>query len=231
MEDNPPASRPILRTESLGRSVNGTSLVAGITIAVEPRQVVAIVGPSGAGKSSFLRLLNRLDEPTQGTVYLDGQDYRHIGPPELRRRVGMVMQAAYLFPGTVESNIRFGPQQRQQDLSPVEIEELLVRVGMEGYARRDVSRLSGGEAQRVSLARTLANSPQVLLLDEPTSALDARTEREVEELICDIHRSQALTCLIVTHDIGQARRLATHALLLEDGRLVSYGPIERVLDA
>lgn len=222
---------PIVRTEDLGRSVNGTQLVAGVTVAVDPQQVVAIVGPSGAGKSSLLRLLNRLDEPTTGTVYLNGQDYRNIEPRALRRRMGMVMQAAYLFPGTVEHNIQFGPRQRGQELAEKEIEDLLARVGMGGYARRDVSSLSGGEEQRVSLARTLANSPEVLLLDEPTSSLDASTERDVEQLICEIIRGQALTCLIVTHDMAQARRMASHALLLEGGHLVDYGPIEEVLDA
>jgi len=211
--------------------VNGTQLVADVTVAVDPQQVVAIVGPSGAGKSSFLRLLNRLDEPTTGTVYLNGQDYRSVEPQALRRRVGMVMQAAYLFPGTVERNIQFGPRQRGEELAEEEIEELLARVRMEGYAQRDVSSLSGGEEQRVSLARTLANSPDVLLLDEPTSSLDTSTERDVEQLICEIIRDRALTCLIVTHDMAQARRMASHALLLEGGRLVDYGPIEEVLDA
>jgi len=222
---------PVVRTEGLGRSVNGTQLVADVTVAVDPQQVVAIVGPSGAGKSSFLRLLNRLDEPTTGTVYLNGQDYRSVEPQALRRRVGMVMQAAYLFPGTVERNIQFGPRQRGEELAEEEIEELLARVRMEGYAQRDVSSLSGGEEQRVSLARTLANSPDVLLLDEPTSSLDTSTERDVEQLICEIIRDRALTCLIVTHDMAQARRMASHALLLEGGRLVDYGPIEEVLDA
>ncbi|HSJ57811.1 MAG TPA: phosphate ABC transporter ATP-binding protein [Anaerolineae bacterium] len=230
-ENDSRASEPILRTKDLGRAVNGTRLVEGVTIAIERRQVVAIVGPSGAGKSSLLRLLNRLDEPTSGTVYLDGHDYRELEPQALRRRVGMVMQTANLFPGTVERNIRFGPRQRGEELAEADVEELLARVELAGYARRDVSRLSGGEAQRVSIARTLANSPEVLLLDEPTSSLDAQTEREVEDLMCEIVHGQGLTCLIVTHDIAQAHRLASHALLLQDGRLVGFGPVEEVLDA
>jgi putative ABC transport system ATP-binding protein len=230
-ENDSRASGPVLRTKDLGRAVNGTRLVEGVTVAIERRQVVAIVGPSGAGKSSLLRLLNRLDEPTSGTVYLDGHDYRELEPQVLRRRVGMVMQTANLFPGTVERNIRFGPRQRGEELAEADVEELLARVDLAGYARRDVSRLSGGEAQRVSIARTLANSPEVLLLDEPTSSLDAQTEREVEDLMCEIVHGQGLTCLIVTHDIVQARRLASHALLLEGGRLVDFGPVEEVLDA
>ena len=136
----------------------------------------------GAGKSSFLRLLNRLDEPTSGTVLLDGKDYHEIGPRELRRRVGMVMQMAYLFPGTVAANIAFGPQQQHEPISLEQIERLLERVGLPGYQDHDVNNLSGGEAQRVSLARTLANSPEVVLLDEPTSALTVLRSAKLRSL-------------------------------------------------
>jgi putative ABC transport system ATP-binding protein len=233
MMAEPTVNRPDvhLRTENLGRSVNGKELVAGISVSVERSQIVAIAGPSGAGKSSFLRLINRLDEPTSGTVFLNGQDYREIAPQALRQRAGMVMQAAYLFPGTVAENIRFGPRQRGEVLAGRDIEALLERVGMGGYADRDVSNLSGGEAQRVSLARTLANSPEILLLDEPTSSLDADTERDVERLICDIIHDQALTCLIVTHDMEQARRMASHVVLMKAGRLADFGRLEDILDA
>jgi putative ABC transport system ATP-binding protein len=221
----------ILQTEHLSRVVGDTHLVDDISVQVQQGSIVAIVGPSGAGKSSFLRLLNRLDEPTAGTVLLDGKDYRTNPPQELRRRVGMVMQSPYLFPGTVADNVRFGPRQRGEELPTASIERLLERVGLVGYADRGVSNLSGGEAQRVSLARTLANSPEVLLLDEPTSALDEATQRGVEDLICSIIHQRGLTCLIVTHDTRQAARMATHVMVLERGKLVEFGPVEEVLDA
>jgi putative ABC transport system ATP-binding protein len=108
---------------------------------------------------------------------------------------------------------------------------LLERVGLEGYAERDVGNLSGGEAQRVSLARTLANSPEVLLLDEPTSALDEATQRDVEDLILGIIREGGLTCLLITHSTEQAKRIATHVMILELGKLVRFGPVEEVLHA
>ncbi|HTN73471.1 MAG TPA: ATP-binding cassette domain-containing protein, partial [Methylomirabilota bacterium] len=185
-------------------------------------------GPSGAGKSSFLRLLNRLDEPTAGTVLLDGQDYRAIAPQELRRRVGMVMQMAYLFSGNVGANIAFGPLQRHETMSPEKIERLLERVGLAGYENRDVSTLSGGEAQRVSVARTLANSPQVLLLDEPTSALDEKSARGIEELLLGIIRERQMTCVIVTHNLQQAARIADRTMNLEAGKVVSIVPTNGV---
>ena len=111
----PAADRPqsalALETRNLSRAVAGKVLLSDVSVQVQPGEVLAVVGPSGAGKSTFLRLLNRLDEPTGGTVLLNGQDYREIAPRELRRRIGMVMQTAYLFPGTVAANIAFGPLQ------------------------------------------------------------------------------------------------------------------------
>jgi putative ABC transport system ATP-binding protein len=215
----------------LTREVNGKRLVDDVSLGVKRGSVVAIVGPSGAGKSSFLRLLNRLDEPTHGTVLLAGHDYRDIPPTELRRRVGMLMQAPHLFAGTVADNICFGPRQRGEALSSDVIEALLDGVGLAGFADRDVSNLSGGEAQRVSLARTLANRPQVLLLDEPTSALDEETRHDVETLMADVIEEHNLTCLLVTHDADQARRLASHVMLMEAGRRMAVGPVKEVLGA
>lgn len=218
-----------IETRELSRSVAGKRLVSGISLQIPPGEVLAVVGPSGAGKSSFLRLLNRLDEPTEGTVLLNGEDYRGIAPRQLRRRVGMVMQTAWLFPGTVAANIAFGPRQRGDILDRAQIETLLDRVGLPGYGDRDVVNLSGGEAQRVSVARTLANTPEALLLDEPTSALDEASARGIEELLLDIIRERQMTCVIVTHNRLQAARIATLTMVLEFGALVTIGPTEEVL--
>lgn len=225
------ADRPILRTEYLGRTVNGYVLVDDISIEVQRGDVLAIVGPSGSGKSSFLRMLNRLDEPTSGRVFLDGQDTRDMPPRILRQRVGMVMQAANLFPGTVADNIRYGPAQRGESMPADQVDALLEQVGLGGYGQRDVNHLSGGEAQRVSVARTLANKPDVLLLDEPTSALDDAAEQEVETLLCRIMDHERLTCLVVTHDMTQAARMANRVMVMAEGRLVAIGPAEEILDA
>ena len=146
-----------VETKNLSRAVVDKVLVRDISVQVHKGEVLAVVGPSGAGKSSFLRLLNRLDEATGGTVLLNGEDYRAIAPRELRCRIGMVIQMAYLFPGTVAANIAFGPLQRHETTSQEQIKALLDGVALPGYQDRDVTTLSGGEAQRVSLARTLAN--------------------------------------------------------------------------
>ncbi len=221
----------LLRADHLTRAVSGRNIVDDISFDVAREDILAIVGPSGAGKSSLLRLLNRLDEPTGGTVLLDGNDYRAIPPRDLRRRIGMIMQTPYLFPGTIADNLRFGPSQHGQRLSDTEIDILLDQVGLPGFAQRSILNLSGGEAQRVSVARALANSPIVLLADEPTSALDEEAKRGVEALICNVVRDNGLTCIIVTHDTAQAARMATRVLVMESGRLKRIGPTEEVLSA
>jgi putative ABC transport system ATP-binding protein len=218
-----------LETRHLSRVVVERVLVGDVSVQVQTGEVLAVVGPSGAGKSSFLRLLNRLDEPTGGSVYLNGQDYREFAPRELRRRVGMVMQVAYLFPGTVAANVAFGPAQHGETLSAEQIAALLERVGLPGYQGRDVSNLSGGEAQRVSLARTLANTPEALLLDEPTSALDDVSARGIEELVMSIIRERRMTCVIVTHNTVQARRIADRTMILRAGKLVTIGSTKEIL--
>ena len=227
-----PNSNPIvLRTEHLGRTAGDKILIQDANFELQKGEVLAITGPSGSGKTSLLRLLNRLDEPTSGTVFVEGIDYRNLEPRELRRKLGMVTQRPFLFPGTIADNLRFGPAQRGEALPPEAMEELLAQVGLKDYAERDVANLSGGEAQRVSVARTLANSPLALLLDEPTAALDEAAKLEVESAIQRVVRDQGLACVIVTHDVAQAQRLARRALVLERGRVVRAGPVGEVLRA
>lgn len=231
VEDRPRQGTVELETRHLSRRIGERVLVQDVSLQVSAGEILAIVGPSGAGKSSFLRLLNRLDEPTSGTALLKAIDYRSIAPQELRRLIGMVMQTAYLFPGTVSANIAFGPKQRGEILAPDRIAPLLQRVGLPGFADRHVSNLSGGEAQRVALARTLANKPEVLLLDEPTSALDEASVRGIEDLILGIVAERQMTCVMVTHNRAQAVRLAGRTMVMEAGRLVAVGPTREVLHA
>jgi putative ABC transport system ATP-binding protein len=221
----------ILRAVHLGRSVKEKVLVEDASFELSQGEVLAIAGPSGSGKTSLLRLLNRLDEPTNGTVFVEGIDYRNIEPRDLRRKLGMVTQRPFLFSGTVADNLRYGPAQRDEKLPDESIADLLAQVGLKGYSERNVANLSGGEAQRVSVARTLANSPLVLLLDEPTSALDDAAKFEVEASIQRVVRDQNLTCVVVTHDLAQAGRLAERALVLEAGHIVRSGLVDEVLHA
>jgi ABC-type iron transport system FetAB ATPase subunit len=219
----------VLETDHLSRVISGKRLVDDITINIQKGEVLAVVGPSGSGKSSFLRLLNRLDEPTSGTVYLEGTDYLQIPPRELRRRVGLVTQTPYLFPGTIADNLRFGPRQQGKDLPDETIAFLLDQVGLADRANSDIVKLSGGETQRVSLARAIANSPGILLMDEPTSALDEKSKEEVEALILKVVRQNAFTCVIVSHDLAQAARIASRVMVVRAGRLEKIGPVKEVI--
>lgn len=225
---------PLLESVHLSREAPlrpGFFLLRDVSFKLDRGEVLAVAGPSGAGKSTLLRLLNRLDEPTAGMIRLGGQDTRRMPPRELRTRMGMVMQRAYLFPGTVAENLAFGPAQRGEALAVEQTDAMLAAVGLEGYARRDALTLSGGEAQRVAILRALANHPEVLLLDEPTSALDAAARDSVETALESLIESQHLTCVWVTHSEAQARKVATHVLALEAGRVRAWGPPPEVLGA
>ena len=216
--------QPKLDIQNLSRAVEGKTILSQISFQVFPAELVALVGPSGSGKSSLLRLLNRLDEPSTGTVLLEGQDYKTIPPRTLRRRVGMIMQQTWLFPDTVADNIRFGPRQRGEMLTDAQVEDLLARVGLPGFGPRSIDKLSGGEAQRVAIARALANTPEVLLLDEPTSALDEDSKEVIETMLAEIIRAEGLTCVWVTHDRAQALRMGDRIAQLEAGKLIHIGP-------
>lgn len=206
-------------------------ILTDISFTLGRGQVLAVLGPSGAGKSTLLRLLNRLDEPTAGSVLLNGIETRTITARELRRRVGMVMQRPYLFPGTVASNVCFGPRQNNTKLAAADVEALLSHVGLAGYAERDVHTLSGGEAQRVAITRALANNPEILLLDEPTSALDAAARQDVETLLERLIHERSLACVWVTHDAEQAARMADQVLFLRAGRVTAFGEAKELLHA
>ncbi len=226
---------PVLEAVHLSRALNTPSgpkpLLGGVSFRLGKAQVMAVLGPSGAGKSTLLRMLNRLDEPSDGKLLLNGEDYRNIEPGNLRRRVGMVMQRPYLFPGTAAMNVGYGPAQNGVILSAAQTGDLLDQVGMSGYADRDVSTLSGGEAQRVSIARALANEPEVLLLDEPTSALDDDAKQGIEGLLAALVRERHATCVWVTHDVSQAGRVADLVLKIEAGKAIALGTTEELLGA
>lgn len=205
----------VLGAEKLGRAVGTVVLLEDVTFGVSEGERLVIVGQSGAGKSTLLRVLNRLDEPTSGTVLVKGADYRTIPPRQLRRTVALVTQRAVMFPGSVADNVRFGPAQQGITLPASTVDTLLTRVGLPDFAQRSTANLSGGEAQRVALARVLANEPSILLLDEPTSALDEDAKAGIEALICSL----PVTCILVTHDMAQARRMATRIMTMEKGHL------------
>lgn len=212
---------PKLETRSLSRVVETETLVDDVSLRVSISEVVAIIGPSGAGKSSLLRLLNRLDEPTQGTVYLDGTDHREIPPQELRRRIGLIPQEAVFNQQTVGDNVALADIIRDEPPDVERVSTLLGRMGLGGYADRPIEELSGGERQRVSIARALYVDPEVLLLDEPTAHLDSAAEAKIEDVLAELIRDDDLTCILVTHDNDQAERFGNRILTMKEGRIIA----------
>ncbi len=199
----------------------GTTVLDRVSATFAQGRCTAVAGPSGAGKSTVLRLLDRLADPTSGQVLFHGRPLATYDVLELRRRVGLVQQAPVLLGATVLADLRVG----QPLLTPAEACGLVTRAGLDGMPLdRETASLSGGEAQRLCLARALAVGPEVLLLDEPTSALDAvaaqAVERVVRALVAD-----GLTAILVSHDVAQASRLAQDVVVLKKGRVVETGPV------
>lgn len=195
----------------------------GLTAAIPGQGVTAVFGPSGAGKSTLLRLCNRLEVPTSGRVTFFGEDIASTDPLWLRRRVGMCFQRPTPFPGTVADNLRVA----DPDASEERMRETLSRVALTGsWLERDASALSGGEAQRMCLARTLMAQPQVLLLDEPTSAVDAHAARGIEGAVREL-AADGIPALWVSHDPAQVERAADRVLRIERGRSLGFGPVAR----
>lgn len=185
-----------------------------------------IIGPSGAGKTSFLRLLNRLDDPSEGEILYQDKPLESYQPTQLRKNVSLIFQEPYLFPGTVGSNLEFCESDCTQD----EIKFHLERVGLNyGFAQKDVSELSVGEKQRAAIARSLILKPEILLLDEPTAALDPASSRTIEQLILSLIEEFCLTAIMVTHNPEQAKRMGGFTLLIVSGRLVEAGETSELL--
>ena len=206
------------------------TILDDVSFEVPGGRFFTILGPSGSGKSTLLRCIDRLLEPTAGAVLLDGEPASRMPVQTLRRRVGMVFQTAALFDGTVLDNVLYGPRLRREPLDGDAAGELLERVGLpRDFAAKAVIELSGGEAQRVSLARALANRPEVLLLDEPTASLDPTASAQVERLLLQLAAETELTFVFVTHNLEQARRVGDRGLLLVGGRVIEQGPLAEIL--
>lgn len=199
------------------------------SLTIQPGEILTLIGPSGSGKSTLLRLLALLEPPTRGIVQarLDGCPVTHTNAPITdRRKVAMVFQGPALLSRSVRANVAYGLQLRGQQDTQSRIDETLRRVAMLPLANAHPRTLSGGEVQRVALARTLVVQPSVLLLDEPTANLDPANGHLIENLIREQSDQHQTTIILATHNLFQARRLATRVGLLLDGELVEIAPAE-----
>jgi osmoprotectant transport system ATP-binding protein len=210
--------------------------VNDVSLTVEPGEFVVLLGPSGCGKTTLLKLVNRLYEPTSGRIVIDGEPSTALPAPQLRRRIGYVIQQAGLFPHyRVWENVATVPRLLGWDKRRIaaRVDDLLGLVGLPPaeYRMRYPAQLSGGEQQRVGLARALAADPTMVLMDEPFGALDAITRTRLQDEVRRIHRQLRQTTLFVTHDIEEAVRLADRIVVMRAGQVVQYDtPLAIVLD-
>lgn len=216
----------MIEVKGLEKSFGDLHVLKGITETIEDNQVVCVIGPSGSGKSTFLRCINRLEVPTGGAVFLDGQEITAEGINEVREKMGMVFQNFNLFPHmSVLGNVTVAPikvRKISKEQAEKEAMALLRKVGLEEKAHVLPAALSGGQKQRVAIARALAMNPEVMLFDEPTSALDPEMVGEVLEVMRKL-ADEGMTMIIVTHEMGFAREVADHVLFMDEGVIVEQG--------
>ncbi len=216
---------PLIRVQNLGKKFDKQTVLNDISVDIYEGDVVCVIGPSGSGKSTFLRCLNRLETPTSGHIFFDGDD---ICDPKTnidlhREKMGMVFQQFNLFPHmTVLKNLTVAPM-KLQGKSQADAEafamKYLEKVGLADRADAYPSQLSGGQQQRIAIARALCMEPEVMLFDEPTSALDPEMVGEVLNVMKDLAENK-MTMVVVTHEMGFAREVATRVMFLDGGDFV-----------
>ncbi|MFS2042108.1 ectoine/hydroxyectoine ABC transporter ATP-binding protein EhuA [Agrobacterium tumefaciens] len=224
----------MLDIHALYKSFNGVNVLNNINLRVMPGELVFLIGPSGSGKSTLLRCCNRLEEPTDGAIIVDGINITAVATDinNMRQRIGMVFQQFNLYPHmTAEQNVMLALQ-RVQKKSTNEAREIarreLTRVGLGARLTHYPSQLSGGQQQRVAIARALALGPKVMLLDEPTSALDPQLVAEILQAMMDM-KKEGMTMLVVSHEMRFAREAADRVAFMEAGQIVEIGTPAEIL--
>ncbi|SDG52500.1 ABC transporter ATP-binding protein [Pelagibacterium luteolum] len=226
----------MIEIENLSKHYDGRAVVDDVTLAVADGEIAAIVGTSGSGKTTLLRMINRLVEPTSGTVRIDGRDILDQPPYQLRRQIGYAIQGHGLFPHhDVARNIATVPRLLGWDKAKIaaRVDELLTlfQLEPEAYRHRMPHELSGGQKQRVGVARALAAGPAVLLMDEPFGALDPIIRAKAQEDLLDIQRRLGTTIVLVTHDMDEAIKLGNKIAVMSDGKVRQYAAPEEIIAA
>ena len=219
----------LLEIRGISKSYGKAEILKNIDLMVEAGEVLALIGPTGSGKTTLLRLMSLLEEPSMGCILFDGQKVTAASEREklkARRRMAMVFQKPVMFKASVSENVSFGLKMRGID-DPKKIEEALAAVGLSGLENRDANTLSGGEMQRIALARALVLEPELLLLDEPTANLDPESVASIDRLLQSLS-GQKTAVILATHNMMECKRLATRVAVLQAGRLAAVGLPEEV---
>ncbi len=225
-------SKVMISAKNIKKTYGKNDILKGISMDVNEGEVVVIIGPSGAGKSTFLRCINRLEEPTSGEVVIDGEVVTDKNIERIRKKLGMVFQHFNLFPHlTVAENITLGPKRSDSYYTDIELDKLvhdnLEKVNLVDKAGCYPSQLSGGQQQRIAIARAMAMKPKCILFDEPTSALDPELVGEVLKIMKRL-AEEGMTMIVVTHEMGFAREVADKVVFMADGAIVEQGPAEEL---
>jgi tungstate transport system ATP-binding protein len=208
-------------------------VLKGVSLSVERGEILAVIGPAGSGKTTLLRLIDQLDVPASGKVLFDG---REVGPGDrtrVRRQISMVLQKPVVLDASVYDNVAYPLRVRKHDRKaiPQKVNAMLKTVGLDGYEKRKARTLSGGETQKVALARALITNPQLLLLDEPTANLDPVSLDTIEGLILRLNRDHGMAMVIATHEMAQGQRLAHRIGVMMGGELIQVGKPEEIFYA
>lgn len=208
-------------------NIAGYNAVDNVSLTIEEGEFITILGSSGCGKTTLLKMINRLYEPSGGTITLFGEDIKDVDVVKLRRRIGYVIQQVGLFPHmTIAENIATVPKLLKWDKEKIDVrvDELLTLVGLDPkeFKKRYPSELSGGQQQRIGLARALAVDPKIMLLDEPFGAIDAINRMNLQNELLRIHGGLKKTFIFVTHDINEAFKLGTRVIIMNNGRISQF---------
>ena len=209
-------------------------ILKDVNLRIEAGEFMVLVGPSGSGKTTMIKMINRLLEPTDGNIYMDGKRIKDYDERELRLSTGYVLQAIALFPNlTVAENIALIPEMKGWGKERVASKtvELLEKVGLPAsdYADRKPHELSGGEQQRIGIVRAIIAEPRILLMDEPFSALDAISRKQLQALTKDLHKEFGMTTIFVTHDTDEALKLGDRIAVLQEGEIVQVADSDTIL--
>ena len=229
---NDPAAKPFIEFRSVTKRFGSFVAVDNQTLTIYEREFHALLGPSGCGKTTLLRMLAGFEEPTEGSIWLDGKPLS--GVPPHKRPANMMFQSYALFPHmTVEANVAFGLKQEKMPKPEIDarVAEMLKLVKMETFAKRKPDQLSGGQRQRVALARAIAKRPKVLLLDEPLGALDKKLREETQFELISLQETLGLTFVIVTHDQEEAMTVADRISVMDHGKIVQIAPPAEIYEA
>ncbi|EEI23964.1 amino acid ABC transporter ATP-binding protein [Lentilactobacillus hilgardii] len=224
-----------VKVTNLVKTFGANKVLKGINLTVQNNEVVVIIGPSGSGKSTLLRTLNKLEEPTSGSVVIDNVDIanKNANMNTVRENIGMVFQHFNLFNNlTVGENIMLAPVELKKESKQAAAEQakrLLNTVGLEEKFNTRVQSLSGGQQQRVAIARALAMDPNIMLFDEPTSALDPEMVGDVLEVMKDLAK-KGMTMIVVTHEMGFAKEVADRVVFVDDGQILEQGTPDQIFE-